>query len=244
MKRSNLFLVAISMALVFVSCKSEDTVKTTIVDFEDVTLNASGFWNGSNLSGTALKEEAWGTPITNYYGSFKSVLSNFDNIYTSEWDSWKGFACSSKTDTVTAGWGNQYSAASGTGALNSKKFALAYESASFTCPADNNGPYSIKSLMLTNSTYTYLYIKSFTSGSWLKVIVTGYLSNKETSKIEYYLSDFRDNKKILLNKWTNVDVSALGSVDKVTFTVESNDVMAPTYVCIDNIEFTQTISTK
>jgi len=244
MKKSNLFLVVIAAAFVFVSCEPEDETKTTLVDFEDVVLSVDGSWNGSDLSGTPLKEEAWGTPITNYYGSFSSTSINFNNIYTSEWDSWKGFACSSKTDTVTAGWGNQYSVSSGIGAFNSTKFALAYESASFTCPSDNNGPFSIKSLMVSNSTYAYRYMKAFTKGSWLKVIVTGYISNIETSKVEYYLSDFRDNKNVLLNKWDKVDVSALGSVDKVTLTVESNDVMAPAYVCIDNIEFTQTISTK
>ena len=103
--------------------------------------------------------------------------------------------------------------------------------------------------MLTNSTYAYLYQKNFSEDSWFKVIITGYLNQIQKSKVEYYLSDFRDGKTLLSNTWNKVDLSSLGEVDQVTFTFDSTDksfgwLNVPAYVCIDNIEFTQTISTK
>jgi len=42
MKKSKLFLAAIAVAFVFVSCKPDTETKTTLVDFENVTLNTKG----------------------------------------------------------------------------------------------------------------------------------------------------------------------------------------------------------
>jgi len=253
MKKSNLFLVAIAAAFVFVSCEPEDETKTTLVDFEDVVLSVDGSWNGSDLKGVAVKEmPSWGgDSITNYYGTFNAGNCNFKNSFIPDpfYPSWNGFACSSKTDTITSGFSNQYSTIAAAGAFNSKQFALAYDSASFICPSNTYGNFNIKSVMLTNSTYAYLYQKNFSEDSWFKVIITGYLNQIQKSKVEYYLSDFRDGKTLLSNTWNKVDLSSLGEVDQVTFTFDSTDksfgwLNVPAYVCIDNIEFTQTISTK
>lgn len=262
MKKSSLFLVAIAVAFVFVSCEPEteiviqketviqkdttiviqtpDSVSpTTTVDFEGVALNASGIWNGSDLS-----------------GEFISKNSYLKNSYNSNWGSWSGFACSSNNDTITVGYGNQYSVIAGAGAYNSTKFALTYSSASLTCPANSYGNFKIKSLMLTNSTYSYLdmkngsaYSKKFVAGDWFKIIITGYLNDIKKGEVEYYLSDFRDGKTFLSNKWNKVDLSTIGKVDRVTFSFDSSDkgsfgINTPTYACIDNIEFTQTFSSK
>jgi len=252
MKRSNLFLVAIAVVFVLVSCQPDteiviqtpDTVTpTTIVDFEGVTLNADGIWNGADLS-----------------GAFISSNSTFKNSYNAGWASWSGFACSGKNDSLTAGYGNQYSVISGSGSLKSTKFALAYDSASLICPANTYGYFNIKSLMVTNSTWAYLGMfsgnygvggvgKKFTSGDWFVVKIKGYKSNVLTSSVDVYLADFRNGKSTILKTWTKIDLSSLGQIDLVTFTFDSSDkfggwMNTPAYVCIDNIEFTQTISTK
>ncbi len=248
MKKTNLYLVAILMAFVFVACEPETVIEyqvpetvnpTTLVDFENVTLNANGIWNGSDLT-----------------GEFISSNSVFKNSYNEGWASWSGFACSSKNDTLTSGWVNQYSVISGAGAMKSIKFALAFDSAAFICPANSYGNFSIKSIALTNSTYTYLdmkngsgFSKKFVAGDWYKIIITGYLNNTKKTPIEYYLSDFRNGKTFLSKTWEKVDLSSLGMVDKVTFTFDSSDkgqwgMNTPAYACIDNIEFTQSISTK
>lgn len=248
MKSSKLFLsLGLFLSLLLVSCQPETqyqipdkiTVSTT-VDFESVKLNSDSIWNGTDGS-----------------GSFTTKVATFNNSYNSAWFSWSGFACSAKKNTTTVGYANQYSVSAGSGASNSKQFALAYGTATLLCDSNSYGNFSIKSLMLTNSTYTFLdmkngsnYSKKFVAGDWYKVTITGYLNGTKTTAVDYYLADFRDGKTFLSNTWNKVDVSALGKVDKVTFSFDSSDkdpvygMNTPAYCCIDNIEFTQTFSTK
>ena len=250
MKTGKIFIAVSLFGLVLTSCQQEKEIvipetvtPTTLVDFEGVKLNSSGYWDGSDLT-----------------GDFVSVNSTFKNSYNSAWASWTGFVCSSNTDTLTSGYNNQYSVATSSGALKSKQFAIAYDSAAFVCPANTYGNFNIKSLYITNSTYAYLGLKNgdygtggigkkLTTGDWFKVTLKGYKSNVLTSSIDIYLADFRNGKSIILKSWTKVDVSALGQVDLVTFTFDSTDksgiwLNTPAYACIDNIEFTQTIPTK
>ncbi|MDR3651878.1 MAG: DUF4465 domain-containing protein [Paludibacter sp.] len=238
MKTSKLILAVSLFGLVFTSCQNENNVQTTVVDFENVTLNSDSIWNGSDLT-----------------GSFISGNSTFMNSYNASWASWTGFSCSSKTDSVTTGYANQYSVIAASGALGSKKFAIAYDSAAISIPKTFDY-YTIKSLYITNSTYAYHDIKNgsnfskkFASGDWFKVIIKGYKGNAQTGSIDVYLADFRNGKSTILKTWEKVDLSALGQVDLVTFTFDSTDKTAgwintPTYACIDNIDFTQTITTK
>ncbi|MHB9140666.1 MAG: DUF4465 domain-containing protein [Paludibacter sp.] len=242
MKSIKLFFAIAIFGFTFTACQPEDEVRTTVVDFENVALNSDSIWNGSDST-----------------GQFISGNAAFQNNYNAVWAYWSGFACSSKTDTLTAGYGNQYSAAAGTGAMDSKQFALAYDSASVLIPKAFDY-YSIKSLYITNSTYAYLGMKTgdygiggigkkFSAGDWFKVIIKGYKENLQTGSIDVYLADFRDSKSMILKDWQKVDVSALGQVDLVTFTFDSSDksggwLNTPAYACIDNIEFTQKISTK
>ena len=248
MKKSNLFLSAIMMAFVLVSCQPEteiviktpDTVTpTTLVDFENVKLNADSIWNGADGS-----------------GSFTTQVATFNNSYNNAWFSWSGFACSAKTDKTTIGYDNQYSVSAGSGASDSKQFAITYGLATLHCDSNVYGNFSVKSIMLTNSTYAFLdmkngsdYSKKFVAGDWFKIVITGYLNDNKKGEVEYYLADFRNGKTILSNTWNKVDISMIGKVDKITFSVDSSDkgqfgMNTPAYACIDNIEFTQTISIK
>lgn len=248
MKKNNLIFAAIMMAFVLVSCEPEteiviqtpdSVIITTLVDFENVKLNNDSIWNGADGS-----------------GSFVTKVATFNNSYNSAWFSWSGFACSAKKDITTAGFANQYSVSAGSGASGSKQFALAYGSAKLLCDSNIYGNFSIKSMMMTNSTYTFLDIKNgsdftkkFSTNDWYKVILSGYLNKTNTGTVEYYLADFRDGKSFISNTWTKVDLKALGKVDSVAISFDSSDkgqfgMNTPAYVCIDNIEFTQTISTK
>lgn len=242
MKKNNLFLAIISLALILVSCQSEPETKTTLIDFEDVTL-VDSVWNGSDLKA--------GFTVNNvtFKNSYDSATYNGFTMYF-----WSGFACSAKKDTQTGGYANQYSVITGAGAFGSKQFALAYDSASVLCPANANGNLKITSAMITNSTYAYLdmlngsdYSKKFASGDWFKVIITGYLNNVKQSSVEYYLADFRDGKTVLSKTWEKVDLSTIGAVDRLSFTFDSSDkfgewMNTPAYACIDNITFEQEIA--
>lgn len=250
MKKNNLFIGLIALTVAVTSCKPTENKITTVIDFEDVDLGETGYWTGtdSTSSFTLDNIEFSNSYIEMEYEGYKYVI-------------WSGFACSEKNDSITPGLGNQYSVMAGSGAFNSKKFALAYDSASIVCASNIDGKYKIKSMMLTNSTYSYTamlngsdFNRAFSQegdggkGDWFKVTIKGYLSSVETGKIDYYLADYRNQKSFMSKAWEKVDVSSLGEVDRVSITFDSSDKLGPylnnpAYVCIDNIEFEQTTET-
>lgn len=253
------FFVAI-LALLIMACNSNDAVRTTLVEFDNVILNDTilkidttnikidttiyTVCNGADLTGKFVASNIW-------------FLNSYDTIS----DNYSGFACSSQKDTLTFGYKNLYSCTAGSGASNTAKFGLIHNSATMVCDSillgtntllsNPYGNYSIKSMMVTNSTYAYLSMKNgttiskkFAADDWFKLIITGYLKNVQTGQVDYYLADFRNGKTFLSNTWNKVDVSALGQVDKVVFTFDSSDksgsiINTPLYACIDYIELTQ-----
>lgn len=242
MKTNKLSLFALCLGFIFVSCQPESEILQTVVDFENVTLT-NGVWYGTDNTGS------FKTANATFYNSYDSATYDGYTMYF-----WSGFACSAKTDTITSGYANEFSTMAGSGASNSKQFALAYDSASVSCAADKNGNFKVVSVMLTNSTYAYYdmlngsaFGKKFATGDWFKVTITGFLQNKEIGKTEYYLADFRNNKTFLSRNWEKVDLSLLGTVDRLSFTFDSSDkfgewMNTPAYVCIDNIVFEQEIT--
>ena len=244
------FLLAAAIVFNFTSCSKDDDkeeVVTVTIDFEGVTLNSDGYWNGSDLSGNPKEENLYGFDVTNYYGSFKSGIAYFENKYVEEWGSWSGFACSSLTDKVNADiFTNQYSVYANSGAKGSQKFAIAYtdnEASNFQFDAGVEK--TIQSVMVNNSTCTYLALKNgdafsdaFEAGDWFKLTFTGYnaLGNKTGVK-EFYLADFRNGKTYICSDWTKVELSSLGKVNKIEISLSSTDVGTPTYVCLDDLVY-------
>ena len=246
------FLLATAIVFNFTSCDKDNddngggSKETVTIDFEDVTLNAEGYWNGSDLSGDPRQEELYGSDVTNYYGSFKSGIAYFENKYTEDWFSWTGFACSSLNDKETATYGNQYSVYVDSNGTN--KFAVAYADGN---PAifkfEDNKEKEIKSVQVANSTWTYLSVKNgddmataFEPGDWLKVTFTGYdNANKKTNIREFYLADYRNGKNYICEEWTNVDLAPLGKVNRIEVSVLSSDdgKFIPAYACLDNLVY-------
>lgn len=247
MKKINFLMMAVAVVLCFSSCNNEEPVSYTTVDFENVALGDNGVWNGSDLSGTAKSEESYGSSITNYYGSFTSSICSFANVYTSDWASWTGFACSNNVDTATVGYTNQYSVWAGAGANSSSKFGVAYSSASMTI--SNTTDYELKSIMLCNSVYAYRSLayaengcKVLADGDYFMVTITGKNGETTVGSVDYYLADYRDGKTFINSTWTEVDLSTLATASTLEFSFSGTDsnsygLMTPSYVCIDNVKF-------
>jgi len=251
------FLLAAATVFNFTSCDKDDNkekVSTVTIDFEDVTLNPEGYWNGSDLSGAPVSEEFWGEPITNYYGFFKSGIAIFNNKYIEEWFSWSGFACSSLTDKTTPGYINQYSVYGNSGADGSKQFAVACNDVTTGEASDfqfqDGMEKTIQSIMVNNSTYVYLTLKegnppakAFEAGDWFKITFTGYnAQGAKTGEREFYLADFQNGKSYICSDWTKVELSSLGKVNKIEILLSSSDtgdwgMNTPAYVCIDNLVY-------
>lgn len=240
----NQFIAIVLGLLVFAACKKEngDLVEIKTVDFESLTLGSSSYWNGSDGTGT-----------------FLSTGMTFHNNFNATYGSWDGFVYSQKADITTSGYTNQYSVFDGANGTN--KFAIYYPPfgtdafASFPAGIE----YTTKSISVCNSTYAALTMKngdpSFakkfggTSGNdkdWFKMTVIGFNAAGDSVKaVDFFLADYRfdDNSKdYIVNKWTTLDLTALGKVNKITFRFTSTDngawgMNTPAYVCLDNIKY-------
>ena len=83
----------------------------------------------------------------------------------------------------------------------------------------------------------------FTIGDYYKIIATG--DNGKT--VEFYLVDYRNSAEgIVVDTWEWFDLTSLGKVKKITFTVDGsrkNDwgTTIPTYFCLDDFNGTESI---
>jgi hypothetical protein len=237
-----LFAVLVCFSI-FTSCKKEngDNVVTKTVDFEDLSVGNSGYWNGSDGS-----------------GSFVASGITFPNNYNVTYSSWEGFAYSQKSDVLTSGVGNQFSVYDAANGAN--KFGIYYPPfgsdmfIGFAGETQN----TFKSVSVCNSTYAALsmkngdiFAKKFGGSSgndqdWFKMTFIGYnAAGDSVSSKDFYLADYRfsDNSMdYILNKWTIVDLTSLGKINKLTFRFSSTDMNGiwlntPAIVCLDNIKY-------
>ncbi len=244
MKKKYLLSAMVALWLVF-SFAAQAQVST----FDDLSLEPESYWNGSDLSGGFVSGSAW-----------------FYNAYDSTYGSWSGFAYSNITDDTTAGWGNQYSAFPGSGASGSANYAVANVPTDFMSGTFDPIPIGVKLLeplaggtvkgvYVTNSTYAALsmrngdaFAKKFGGESgddpdWFMLIIRGYNQGQFTDSVTYFLADFRfeDNSKdYIVDYWDYVDLTGLGNVDSLTFSLRSSDVgdygmNTPAYFCLDNL---------
>jgi hypothetical protein len=238
-----LIVIALLGIISIVACKKEtiDTTETETIDFEELPTGVQGFWNGSDLS-----------------GNFSTANMTFENQYSAQYSSWQGFSYAQKADVVTSGFDNLYSVFDEDNGTN--KFAIYYQPysgdafASFTPGME----YQLRSLKVCNATYAALSMKngdSFAkkfggdSGNdkdWFKMTIIGYnAAGDSVHSVDFYLADYRfdDNSKdYIVNKWTTVDLTALGKVNKITFRFSSTDMglygmNTPAIACLDDLVF-------
>ena len=215
-----------------------------LINFEDVVIGASQYYNGADEAGL-----------------FTSSDYSFMNYYDTTYASWYGFAASATTGADYAGWGtaSAYNSCVG-GGMESKQFAVGYYS-EYNYTADGQGPaiYAEKAfkpeyMYVTNAAYAYIsmlngdaYAKKFDENDYLLLKIIGRTADdKETGHVDFYLA--KDGK--IVNEWTKVDLTPLGAVDHIDFSMDSSDkgvygINTPTYFCIDNMksEYTNDIPT-
>jgi len=219
-----------------------------IVTFDDLNLDPETFYNGSDNA-----------------GGFVSGGVEFNNFYDDTFGTyWEGFAYSNTTDTTTADFTNQYSSITGKGADNSSTYGVGYVDGFYDTIPTITFPeeVTLDSAYITNTTYAFLtmrdgdengFSKQFggddgNDEDWYLLTITGKDADENiTDVIEFYLADFRfgDNSQdYIIVTWTVVDLSSLGLVKTVEFSVSSSDtgdfgINNPTYFAIDSIAIDQ-----
>jgi Domain of unknown function (DUF4465) len=244
MKNNKQLLMAVVIAVAGISLSSceKDEVKMDRINFEELELDESGFYNGSDLSGGFLSGNVF-----------------FKTKYDPQWESWSGFAYTNHKDVTTGDYTNQYSCIAGSGDDGSEKYAVLYIFSDNPANADTIEfiiPEKVTNISFCNSTYAYktmengnAFAKKFggESGSdedFFNLMVDAYDENDiKIAGVTIQLANFTfsDNSMDYIgNAWTDVDLSALGYIKYFVFSFDSSDtgdfgINTPTYVCIDNI---------
>ncbi len=242
------------MVLVSVLLLCSLPVMAAVATFDDLVLSSESYWNGSD--GTS---------------GFTSGGADFSNNYT-DWGggaySWDGFAYSNMTDTTTCDYSNQYSAYTGGGYGHSANYGISYvPAAGYGSPPVISfpSPVSVSGVYLTNTAYTALsmlngdgFAKKFggddgNDPDWFKLSIWGITeAGTLTSPIDFYLADFRfpDNSRdYVLDEWTWVDLSDLGEIVGIQFSLSSSDngdygMNTPAYFAMDDLTYTLLSATE
>ena len=99
--------------------------------------------------------------------------------------------------------------------------------------------YSIKSALVNNTVEVADSVRSvFVPGNKLVLEARGYLKGKEVgTKAEIVLADITGAKDSIVSSWTRFDLSGLGAVDNVKFSIATvpDGLDVPKVVCIDDV---------
>ena len=218
---------------------SDVTVTVETATFDDVTLGTNGYWQGQDGNNEMF---SGGWLFTNYYSSAYSF--------------WGGFTASNHTDMSQSGMNAQYTAASSAGYDGSAQYGVAYAMGSQTDVYASDGQlHTVTGCYVTNNLWAYQNMHdgdatatpfggtSGTDPDWFKLTATGKNADGQTiGTAEFYLADYRfDNSEddYILNTWEWFDLSTLGAVHTVSFSLSSSQnsqygMITPAYFCIEN----------
>jgi len=240
-----LFLVTFlwsSMALASV-ITFEDLTPTTPYYGPDHQIHGY-YWKGVDQSGGFVSGDVWFTnKCDTWYGFWQG-----------------GWAYSNVKDTTSASYGNLYSAITGGGVNGSSNYGVAYLGSLGTDHAQihfgyNSGNHEqpVLGAYVTNTTLAYLTMKNGggyntkkfggedgTDPDWYKLTIYGLDSNYERimdKYVEFYLADYRfddPSQDYIVDDWTWVDLSSLGSVYGLEFEVSAS-AFTPAYFAMDNL---------
>ena len=234
-------VLAMSMAM-FTSCSSDDDENVKRLDFE------GGNWatliDNPQYGGTLLYGDGGATPVSYSWSDATSKL----------------------TSSLTAAWGGNWGFAEGGVAISnyiddnldehatfnyqlavpksngSKNFAVVYCDASMSF--SDGVARVIKSMDVSPTTYQLGVTKNgdksskalTEEGDFLTLIITGYKGEVATGTVTVDMA--KDGK--FLETWKAVDLSSLGEVNKLGFTMDGSDksaygVKQPKYFAFDNV---------
>jgi len=253
------FSVAAAVAVCFLCATSALAQDRQTLNLSGKLTAAETFWAG----------EAVGTPVegmygTDYINSFSDGVFSFDNTYTtSDWgDSWSGFAYTNTSDVTTPDYTNM-SAITGAGYDDEidDTYILTYAGGEAIIKFNNRAMFKDLTMYVTNATYAYLSMKEGdalakkfggvegTDPDSLILIATGYDADLQPTgkQARFALADFRfedSDEDYIVNTWEEFDLSSLGAVSAISFSMETSDMEdfggflypnTPLYFCLDNL---------
>lgn len=234
-----------TMAVAAVMAMGSSVLGTgSVANFDDLTLAAESYWNGSDYSGG----------FTSGNASFNNTFTDWGDGYTS----WEGFAYSNLSQEIPplTGSGAQYTAVPGSGQA-SENYAIGYVGWGALPTMSLNESAHLDGAYLANNNYAYYSMlngdwaaKKFGGSTaddedWFLLSIEGFDSQGgSTGTVEFYLADYRfaDNSEdYIVAGWIWVDLSGLGEVKEITFSLSSSDndptygMNTPAYFAVDSL---------
>ena len=187
-------------------------------DFEQISL--SQYFDGSDLSGT---EDSSG----NYSSIYTENDLTFNTIWNTSWSYWsEGWAFSNLIDSTLEEGAKTYHSYS-TGAYSGDNFAIGKSGSQINV----NGTATFETIQVSNTSYAAhsmkngdSFAKKFTGEDWFELTIEGFNGNSSTGEVRVMLADSSNTAPNILETWQTVDISSLGNVTKLTFTLNSSDV--------------------
>ncbi len=251
MKQKNLLLLVVLFIGIstFTSCSDDDEDKNKKI--EVITFNLTEKESEFKTDkGDKFGESYPGYTLHQYAFNDSKNRVSFSHYYTPETGFAGGFTYTNKTNTKNPNYTN-LSAITAKGKSGSTY--LTGSTGQETKITINNPEYAFKEMWVTNAAYAYLVIKDgsesgasilgkdFVDGDYFKLIVTGYTAKKEKiGSIDFYLADYRNGKKELVNEWKRIDLGSFKEAEYIEFTMDGTDkndygLITPQYFCLDAI---------
>jgi len=209
-----------------------------LVTFENFTVPQDSFLNGQDT-----------------LGGFENAYLELPSTYDTAFNFWSsGWALSNKTDSVTSGFANLYSAKAASGHAGSSNYLVGQQNAVLRFKSNVAGQ-NVQGVYLTNGTYAYNSMRdgdqfaepfggpTGEDPDFFKLVIRGFRGDTlGADSVEFFLADYRfeeDSLDYILRDWRYVDLTALGPVDSLQFTMRSSDVgefgiNTPLFFCLDN----------
>jgi len=183
---------------------------------------------------------AWlsATPDKPGHNTWKSGEYTFYTYMDNGWGAayYYGFYASNETENTSTGWMEPYRSAKG-GAFEGTNFGIwtndYYSTNSVLCdkPMPAIGCYVTNNAYAVNSmAFGDGYAQKFTDGSFFKLVAIGKLAGIVMATDTFTLA--QDTKYV--KDWTYFDLTKLGQVNEIMFTLYVSDYGTPAYFCMDN----------
>ena len=205
--------------------------------FEDLQLGSNGIWQAP-VGENEMPSGGW-------------LFANF-----TEYGYWGGFTASNRTDIGQTGLNAQYTAITADGHDGSAQYAVAYTYGMPTEVSAADGlTHTVTGCYVTNNLWAYQHMLEGESGvtpfggssgddpDYFRLTATGLDSNGQTiGELDFYLADYRfddPNEDYVLNTWEWFDLSPLGPVASISFSLWSTKgnyggFITPAYFCMDD----------
>lgn len=229
MKKSFLFVAA--LALTLVACNKQEVEDKTVATFEEAAISPAG----------PESEFAYSVDTTVFLESGNYLVQQsvaYGGTYVS------GAVISNRTDTTFKSYADANKSIAG-GAYAGKNYVVWYEDGFTGNVIKLKTAAVVPGMYVCNNNYAYNSITKgdliagapFGDNDWFKLTIGGSLNGTPVNaKVDFYLAQ----GKSVVTEWTYVDLSTLGQVDQLNFTMSGSrtgdwGLNTPTYFCIDNL---------